>query len=160
MTTVDPATFEVVWHRLLDVTEEMGIKYMRTSGSPILVGAYDASTAICLPDGQLVAMGPYITTQAHVVRGIVEATIRMRSENPGIRATGLLLTTGPTWAEELDLEPGQLSTVVEEMLSTTKAQQARGLSRSPRSLGVTVTEGETNRAVVVGCSFVVTDAAA
>ena len=36
------------------------------------MGAYDASTAICLPDGQLVAMGPYITTQAHVVRGIVE----------------------------------------------------------------------------------------
>ncbi len=95
MTTVDPATFEVVWHRLLDVTEEMGIKYMRTSGSPILVGAYDASTAICLPDGQLVAMGPYITTQAHVVRGIVEATIRMRSENPGIRAGDMFICNDP-----------------------------------------------------------------
>jgi N-methylhydantoinase B len=58
---LDPVTFEVIWHRLLDITEEMGIKYMRTSGSPVLVGAYDASTGICLPDGQLVAMGPYIT---------------------------------------------------------------------------------------------------
>ena len=37
----DPVTFEVIWHRLLDITEEMGIKYMRTSGSPVLVGAYD-----------------------------------------------------------------------------------------------------------------------
>jgi N-methylhydantoinase B len=43
---LDPITFEVVLHRLLDITEEMGIKYMRTSGSPILVGAYDASTGI------------------------------------------------------------------------------------------------------------------
>jgi N-methylhydantoinase B len=95
MTTVDPATFEVVWHRLLDVTEEMGIKYMRTSGSPILVGAYDASTAICLPDGQLVAMGPYITTQAHVVRRIVEATIRMRSGHPGIHAGDMFICNDP-----------------------------------------------------------------
>jgi len=83
---IDPATFEVVWHRLLDVTEEMGIKYMRTSGSPVLVGAYDASTGITLPDGQLVAMGPYITTQGHVLRLIVESTIRMRSAGRGIRA--------------------------------------------------------------------------
>ncbi len=77
--SIDPVTFEVIWHRLLDITEEMGIKYMRTSGSPVLVGAYDASTAITLPDGRLVAMGPYITTQGHVQRLIIEATTRMRA---------------------------------------------------------------------------------
>lgn len=76
---VDPVTFEVVWHRILDATEEMGIKYMRTSGSPVLVGAYDASTGITLPDGQLVAMGPYITTQAHVLPLIIGSVLSMRS---------------------------------------------------------------------------------
>ena len=75
---IDPVTFEVVWHRILDATEEMGIKYMRTSGSPVLVGAYDASTGITLPDGQLVAMGPYITTQAHVLPLIIRSVRDMR----------------------------------------------------------------------------------
>ena len=92
---IDPATFEVVWHRLLDVTEEMGIKYMRTSGSPVLVGAYDASTGITLPDGRLVAMGPYITTQAHVLPLIVEATIRLRSDDPGIGPGDMFICNDP-----------------------------------------------------------------
>jgi N-methylhydantoinase B len=73
----------------------MGIKYMRTSGSPVLVGAYDASTAIMLPDGRLVAMGPYITTQGHVQRLIVEATLRMRSVMPGIHRGDMFICNDP-----------------------------------------------------------------
>ena len=91
----DPVTFEVIWHRLLDITEEMGIKYMRTSGSPVLVGAYDASTGITLPDGELVAMGPYITTQAHVLRLIVAAVIARRAQAPGIRAGDMFICNDP-----------------------------------------------------------------
>lgn len=92
---VDPVTFEVMWHRLLDITEEMGIKYMRTSGSQILVGAYDASTGITLPDGQLVAMGPYITTQAHVLRLIIESVNRLRGEDPGIEPGDMFICNDP-----------------------------------------------------------------
>ncbi|GAB3040239.1 hydantoinase B/oxoprolinase family protein [Parafrigoribacterium mesophilum] len=92
---VDPVQFEVVWHKLLDITEEMGIKYMRTSGSPVLVGAYDASTGITLPDGRLVAMGPYITTQAHVLNLIVESVLRTRSVNPGINPGDMLICNDP-----------------------------------------------------------------
>lgn len=92
---LDPVLFEVVWHRLLDITEEMGIKYMRTSGSPILVGAYDASTGITMPDGKLVAMGPYITTQAHVLRLIVDSVIKMRSAEPGIGRGDMFICNDP-----------------------------------------------------------------
>lgn len=92
---VDPVTFEVVWHRLLDITEEMGIKYMRTSGSPVLVGAYDASTGITLPDGELVAMGPYITTQAHVLRLIIGSVIERRTEHPGINPGDMYICNDP-----------------------------------------------------------------
>jgi N-methylhydantoinase B len=92
---IDPVTFEVIWHRLGDITEEMGIKYMRTSGSPVLVGAYDASTGITLPDGELVAMGPYITTQAHVLRLIIGAVIGKRSAAPGIRAGDMFICNDP-----------------------------------------------------------------
>lgn len=92
---IDPVTFEVVWHRLLDITEEMGIKYMRTSGSPVLVGAYDASTGITTPDGRLVAMGPYITTQGHVLRLIIESTIRLRRKDPGFRDGDMFICNDP-----------------------------------------------------------------
>jgi N-methylhydantoinase B len=92
---IDPVTFEVIWHRLVDIAEEMGIKYMRTSGSPVLGGAYDASTALMLPDGRLVAMGPYITTQGHVQRLIVEATLAMRAERPGIHAGDMFICNDP-----------------------------------------------------------------
>jgi N-methylhydantoinase B len=92
---MDPVVFEVVWHRILDITEEMGIKYMRTSGSPILVGAYDASTGITLPDGELVAMGPYITTQAHVLRLLVASVLERRSANPGINPGDMFICNDP-----------------------------------------------------------------
>lgn len=92
---VDPVTFEVVWHQLLDITEQMGIKYMRTSGSPVLVGAYDAATAITLPSGELVAMGPYITTQAHVMRLLIESTMRLRGGADAMAPGDMWITNDP-----------------------------------------------------------------
>ena len=57
---IDPVSFEVLNHRLLSITEEMGIQYMRCSGSNVLITGNDAATAIMRPDGALVAVGPYI----------------------------------------------------------------------------------------------------
>jgi N-methylhydantoinase B len=91
----DPVTFEVIWHRLLDITEEMGIKYMRTSGSPILVGGYDASTGIALPDGQIVAIGPYITTQGTVLALIARAVLERCARNPGIGPGDMFICSDP-----------------------------------------------------------------
>jgi N-methylhydantoinase B len=91
----DPVTFEVIWHRLLDITEEMGIKYMRTSGSPILVGGYDASTGISLPDGQIVAIGPYITTQGTVLALIARAVRERCASNPGIGPGDMFICSDP-----------------------------------------------------------------
>ena len=67
VTSVDPVTFEVLNHRLLSITEEMGIQYMRCSGSNVLIPGNDAATAIMLPDGALVSVGPYIVTQGNVL---------------------------------------------------------------------------------------------
>ncbi len=91
----DPVTFEVIWHRLLDITEEMGIKYMRTSGSPILVGGYDASTGIALPDGQIVAIGPYITTQGTVLSLIARSVLARCTKNPGIGPGDMFICNDP-----------------------------------------------------------------
>src|ERR1700730_13897028 len=92
---IDPVTFEVILHRLLAIAEEMGIKYMRTSGSPILVGAYDASTGITLPDGDLVALGPYITTQGNVLPIIVRSVLEKSTRNPGIHAGDMFVCNDP-----------------------------------------------------------------
>lgn len=92
---VDPVTFEVIWHRLLDLTEEMGIKYMRTSGSQVLLTGYDASTGITLPNGNLVAMGPYITTQANVLPLIIDSTIRLNRADPGIGPGDMFMCNDP-----------------------------------------------------------------
>jgi N-methylhydantoinase B len=43
----------------------------------------------------MVAMGPYITTQGHVQRLIVEATLRMRSQEPGINAGDMFICNDP-----------------------------------------------------------------
>lgn len=92
---LDPVTFEVILHRLGDITEEMGIKYMRTSGSPILVGAYDASTGICLPNGELVAIGPYITTQANVLPMMIGSVLDRCRVNPGIGSGDQFICNDP-----------------------------------------------------------------
>lgn len=94
-TSIDPVTFEVVSHRLGLIAEEMGIIYMRTSGSHVLVTGNDAATGITLPEGDLVIAGPYITTQANVLPMIVQSTLRLCSENPGIGEGDVFICNDP-----------------------------------------------------------------
>lgn len=77
---IDPVTFEVLNHRLLSITEEMGIQYMRCSGSNVLITGNDAATAIMQPDGALVSVGPYIVTQGNVLPLIVDSTKRLSGD--------------------------------------------------------------------------------
>lgn len=92
---LDPVTFEVLNHRLLSIVEQMGIQYMRCSGSNVLITGNDAATAIMLPDGSLVAVGPYIVTQGNVLPLIVESTKRLVSEATGIRDGDIFICNDP-----------------------------------------------------------------
>jgi N-methylhydantoinase B len=94
-TGVDPVTFEVLNHRLLSIAEEMGIQYMRCSGSNVLITGNDAATAIMLPDGALVAVGPYIVTQGNVLPLIVASTQRLMGEAVGIRDGDVFICNDP-----------------------------------------------------------------
>jgi len=95
MLGLDPTTFEIIWHRLLAIAEEMGITYMRCSGSQVLITGNDASTGIMLADGSLVAMGPYITTQGNVLPLMVEHTLRLNRANPGIEDGDIFICNDP-----------------------------------------------------------------
>jgi N-methylhydantoinase B len=93
--SIDPVTFEVLNHRLLSITEEMGIQYMRCSGSNVLITGNDAATAIMLPDGALVSVGPYIVTQGNVLPLIVESTMRLVDPSVGIHDGDIFICNDP-----------------------------------------------------------------
>lgn len=92
---LDPVTFEVLNHRLLSIVEQMGIQYMRCSGSNVLITGNDAATAIMLPDGALAAVGPYIVTQGNVLPLIVDSTRRLTSEATGIYDGDIFICNDP-----------------------------------------------------------------
>ncbi len=52
---IDPITVSVLQHRLTAIVEEMGEAMLRTAYSQILNSSRDFSTAICDPDGRLIA---------------------------------------------------------------------------------------------------------
>ena len=95
MTRVEPVTFEVLWHKLMQLAEEMGITYFRTTGSHVVITGTDASSAIMTPEGEAVAVGPYIVTQANVLPLIVRSTIEGCSENPGIGPGDIFICNDP-----------------------------------------------------------------
>jgi N-methylhydantoinase B len=92
---LDPASFEVLNHRLLSIAEEMGIQYMRCSGSNVLITGNDAASAIMLPDGGLVAVGPYIVTQGNVLPLIVESTQRLIGPSVGVNDGDIFICNDP-----------------------------------------------------------------
>jgi N-methylhydantoinase B len=94
-TAVDPVTFEVLWHKLMQLAEEMGITYFRTTASHVVITGTDASSAIMTPAGEAVAIGPYIVTQANVLPLIVKTTQAQCAENPGIEPGDVFICNDP-----------------------------------------------------------------
>lgn len=58
--TVDPITVSVIQHRLRAIVEEMGEAMLRTSYSQILNSSRDFSTALCDPEGRLIAQAEHV----------------------------------------------------------------------------------------------------
>ena len=57
---IDPITVSVVQHRLHAIAEEMGEAMLRTSYSQIINSSRDFSTAICDPEGRLIAQAEHV----------------------------------------------------------------------------------------------------
>ena len=71
------------------------------------------------------------------------------------QASDLLLTTGITWLETT--RPPDFAARLEEIIANERVQEQVRLSRSPRSVAVTVSEGATPRLVAFGSSLVFSD---
>jgi len=57
---IDPITVSVIQHRLRAIVEEMGEAMLRTSYSQILNSSRDFSTALCDPEGRLIAQAEHV----------------------------------------------------------------------------------------------------
>lgn len=74
---IDPITFEVLTHKLWQITDEMGVTLKLVSASPI-VSTGDFCTAICTKDGDLAAMGTYITANAWAIRTAIKNIVKSK----------------------------------------------------------------------------------
>src|SRR2546430_17301669 len=54
---VDPVTFEVLSHRLHQITREMGIALERTGGTVTTTQQHDYNASLYRPDGDIMAAG-------------------------------------------------------------------------------------------------------
>ncbi|MGH2638099.1 MAG: hydantoinase B/oxoprolinase family protein, partial [Rhabdochlamydiaceae bacterium] len=77
---IDPVTFEVLTHKLWQITDEMGATLKLVSASPIVSEFGDFCTAICTSNGDLVAMGTYITANAWAIRTAIKNIARTKSD--------------------------------------------------------------------------------
>ena len=66
---VDPITVSVVQHRLRAIVEEMGEAMLRTSYSQILNSSRDFSTALCDPEGRLIAQAEHVPIHVGALPG-------------------------------------------------------------------------------------------
>lgn len=83
-TAVDPVTFEIIRHKLVQVTDETIIALENVSGSPITNEGHDMMASLYLPDGGLMVGGVgflhHLTSAAQAVKHIIASF----SEDPGI----------------------------------------------------------------------------
>jgi N-methylhydantoinase B len=83
-TEIDPVTFEIIRHKLVQVTDETIIALENVSGSPITNEGHDMMASLYLPDGGLMVGGVgflhHLTSAAQAVKHIIASF----SEDPGI----------------------------------------------------------------------------
>src|SRR5262249_62391944 len=84
MTAIDPVTFEIVRHKLVQVTDETIIALENVSGSPITNEGHDMMVSLYSPDGGLMIGGVgflhHLTSAAQAVKHVIASF----SEDPGI----------------------------------------------------------------------------
>lgn len=73
-TSIDPITFEVIKHRLWQITDEQAIAIKTISASPIVVEGNDFNVGIFTPEGRTVTAGfgslVHVTTMGDALEGI------------------------------------------------------------------------------------------
>ncbi|PFG66189.1 hydantoinase B/oxoprolinase family protein [Enemella evansiae] len=92
---VDPLTYEVIRHRLVAITDDMGEAVKRMSGSVVVTDCNDFGTGIMDETGETVQVGLYNMQLGSALDMAVRWTLQHRSSNPGIRPGDQFLLNDP-----------------------------------------------------------------
>jgi N-methylhydantoinase B len=92
---IDPLTYEVVRHRLVAITDEMGDTLKRMSGSVVVTDCNDFDTAILDELGDEVVVGLYNTCLCASMDMAVKWTLEHRVDSPGIAPGDVFLCNDP-----------------------------------------------------------------
>ncbi len=95
LTPVDPITYEVIAHKLTQLTGELGATLQRVSGSVIVTEAHDFNVSLGDERGSLFNVGDYATTHGTASQNVIRWTLENRSENPGIEEGDMFLSNDP-----------------------------------------------------------------
>jgi N-methylhydantoinase B len=74
--TVDPITFEVVKHRLLQINDEQGVAIKTLSSSPIVVEGNDFNVGLFTAEGDIAVAGAYVLTHVTTMDAIIRNILR------------------------------------------------------------------------------------
>jgi N-methylhydantoinase B len=92
---VDPVTFQVIYHRLISITEEQAATLSAISGSPLVNEATDYNTGIFRANGEIVAMGKTVLFHAASLAEMIKFTIADCEMDPGIRHGDMFMVNHP-----------------------------------------------------------------
>ncbi|MFJ6359469.1 hydantoinase B/oxoprolinase family protein [Pseudarthrobacter oxydans] len=92
---IDALTYEVIRHRLVSVTDEMGDAIKRMSGSVVVTDCNDFGAAIMDEAGEAVQLGLYNMQLGSSLDMAVRWTLENRSDNPGIHPGDQFLLNDP-----------------------------------------------------------------
>lgn len=95
VSSVDPLTYEVVRHRLVAITDDMGDAIKRMSGSVVVTDCNDFGAGIMDEGGETVQVGLYNMQLGSSLDMAARWTLENRSTNPGIHAGDQFLLNDP-----------------------------------------------------------------
>ena len=81
---MDPVTFEILSHKLWQITDEMGLTLRRVSGSLVAFGARDYAMVLCNAKGDTIMCGCGVTIHEPLVGLGVKHILQAYGEDPGI----------------------------------------------------------------------------
>lgn len=95
VSSLDPLTYEVVRHRLVSITDEMGDAIKQMSGSVVVTDCNDFGAGILDEVGETVQVGLYNMQLASSLDMAARWTLAHRSANPGINPGDQFLLNDP-----------------------------------------------------------------
>lgn len=92
---LDPATFEILRHRLWYLNDEGALTISRTSGSPVATEVFDMNAGLMTASGDLVYIDNFICAQATTLSAHVKYLLAEYQENPGFGPDDVFLCNDP-----------------------------------------------------------------